>query len=373
MLRASPRVETARQRPCAARPALRAAARSAVLVVAVGAYLTVTGLPASAHDPIEEALGRGEGPPDWIYPVGAALAVLVSLSAVAIRTAQSLDLIERPRLRHWALVTHLLTAWVFLGLTQNMVARTGQATAALVVAGYLLLPTVLLAVWVVVLVNYRGLLRRVFLRSRHRWTAAVVAGSYAVLAGWSSNMVAVPEEHDMPPPNTPAFVDLGWFHGPLAPWPALEFWLPGPNIFGALSLGAVAVIATVAVLMGLAWAAAVHAVGLRRARGARGRAGAGRLTGMAFTGTAGMNVCCCCAPAVFPVLALVFGPAAGASIATWFLGASSPLYDLGLVAMIAMAMFSLASLERLIGPSGGTLASPAGPLDTEGSLVTTVG
>lgn len=95
------------------------AARSLVTVVAAGAFVFLTGRPASAHDPIEDALARGDGPPDWIYPVGAGLAVLVSLSAVAIRAAQSLDLIDGPRLRHWALLTHLLAGWVFLGLAQT--------------------------------------------------------------------------------------------------------------------------------------------------------------------------------------------------------------------------------------------------------------
>ncbi len=204
-----------------------------------------------------------------------------------------------------------------------------------------------------------------FARAGHRWLAATVAGAYAALAGWSSNMVAVPEEHDMAPPGTPAFVDLGWFHGPLAPWPALEFWLPGPKIFGALSLGAIAVVVTVAALMGLAWAAAVHALGVRRAERARGRAGAGRLAGMAFTGTVGLNVCCCCAPAIFPVLALLFGPVAGSSIATWFLGSSSPFYDLGLVAMIAMTILSLASLQRRLGLS----PSPVKPVAAQSLLV----
>jgi len=338
------------------------AARSLVTIVIAGAFVVLTGRPASAHDPIEDALARGDGPPDWIFPVGAGLAVLVSLSAVAIRAAQSLDLIDGPRLRHWTLLTHLLAGWVFLGLAQTAVARTGQPSAALLVAGYLLLPTVLVGTWVIVVVNFRPFLRRVFARARHRWLAAVVAAGYAVLAAWSSNMVAVPEMHDMPPPGTPAFIDVGWFHGPLAPWPALEFWLPGPDVFGALSVGAVAVTTTVAALMGLAWAAGLYAVGLRRAQGGRVRAGGWRLTGIAFTGTVGMNVCCCCAPAIFPVLALVLGPAAGASVATWFLGSSSPLYDLGLVAMIAMMIFSLASMQRRLPSSIGMSTSPAKPV-----------
>jgi hypothetical protein len=357
-------VERLLWRLLAAGHARRVALRGALLGVAVGVLLMMIGRPASAHDPIEEALARGDGPPHWIYPVGAGLVVLVSLSAAAVRAAQSLDLIDGPRLRHWSLVTHLLAGWVLLGLVQNMAARTGQGSGELVVAGYLVLPAVLVAVWVFVLVNFRRLLRRVFARVGHRWLAAAVAGAYAVLAGWSSNMVAVPEEHDLAPPGTPAFVDLGWFHGPLAPWPALEFWLPGPKIFGALSLGAVAVVVTVAALMGLAWAAGVHALGVRRAERARERAGTGRLTGMAFTGTVGLNVCCCCAPAIFPVLALLFGPAAGGSIATWFLGSSSPFYDLGLVAIIAMTFFSLASLQRRLGlsPSPVQVVAAGSPL-----------
>jgi hypothetical protein len=49
---------------------------------------------------------------------------------------------------------------------------------------------------------------------------------------------------------------------------------------------------------------------------------------------------------MYPVLALLVGPAAGASVSAWFLGSSSPLYDVGLVAMIALTTASLASLLR---------------------------
>jgi hypothetical protein len=317
------------------------------VVLAAVTLVAMSPSSASAHDRIEEALARGAGPADWVYIVVAALALAGSGVVMVARLLQGRNPGSGPALRHWPMLANLLLAWVLLGVVQAMASRSSWSVPGwLWGAGYLLLPTALVATWFVVVANFRAGLAVVLRRARYRWLAGAVAMAYLTVALWAGNMVAVPEGHDMPPAGAPAFVAVGWTHGPLAAWPTLEVWLPSLRLFGALSAGMVSVLVTVAALMGLAWSAGIYAVNRQRTRRHATTTGVARLTGLGAVGTAGLNVCCCCAPAMYPVLALLVGPATGASVSAWFLGSSSPLYDVGLVAMITLTTASLASLLR---------------------------
>jgi hypothetical protein len=179
----------------------------------------------------------------------------------------------------------------------------------------------ILAVWALVLANAGGALRLALRGWRYRvlatGIAVVVAGFYL----WAGKLVAPPEPHDMPPPGTETFVIVAPLYGPLAIWPAVEFWLPQVPLFGALSLGTGLVLGTIAALMGLTWSAMVSTLRQQRQRS---RAQNAKMGGLGGLGAAGASFCCCCAPALYPVLALVFGSTAASSISTWLLGSSSP-------------------------------------------------
>jgi hypothetical protein len=149
---------------------------------------------------------------------------------IAARVAQATNVISGPALRHWPLMANVLLAWILLGVLQAMAARSfWSAPDWLWGVGYLLLPTALVTVSVVVVGNFRFGLAVVRGRARYRWLAGAVGTTYLALGLWAGNMVAVPEAHDMPPVGTAAFVALGWTHGPLAAWPTLELWLPGSD------------------------------------------------------------------------------------------------------------------------------------------------
>lgn len=323
----------------------RVARQLGVAVGGAGALIVLGAPAASAHDGIEEALARGAGPSNWVHVLVALLTVAGLVAITVARLLQVSGVISGPGLRYWSQLGQLLSAWLLVGITQAMASRFMWATPGwLWYVGYLLLPAALLMVWVVVLTNYRPGLSVVLSTRRYRWVAVTVGLSFLSISLWAGNMVAVAEPDDLPPAGTAAFVAVGWTHGPVAAWPTLEFWLPGPEIFGALSAGMVPVLLTIASLMGLAWAAGTYAL-LQRLRGtSAGVAGMGRLAGLGTVSTAGLNACCCCAPAMYPILALLIGPAAGASVSVWFLGSSSPFFDLGLVAMIALMIGSLRSL-----------------------------
>jgi hypothetical protein len=172
----------------------------------------------------------------------------------------------------------------------------------------------------------------------------------------------------MPPPGTETFLVFPPLYGPLAIWPALEFWLPRSRCSVALSLGTGLVLGTIAALMGLTWSTMLFTLRLQRQRSRTQNVKMGGLGGL---GAAGASFCCCCAPALYPVLALVFGSIAAPSVSTWLLGSSSPFYNLSMIGMIAMILWALASVCRrttLIEATATTCEIPVGATSTSAGM-----
>lgn len=219
-------------------------------------------------------------------------------------------------------------------------------------AGYLVLPVALVMVWVFVLANYRPTLRRVLGAGRYRWLALALTAGFVALLLWAGNVVDVPDADDLPPPDTPAFWRPFTAYGPLAIWPNVEFWLPSVQVFGALSVGVAMVVLTLAALMGLTWTSLALAM-TTRARAGR-RAGASGI--WATLGTFGANLCCCCTPAIYPLLAAALGTSAAASVSVWLVGSSSPLYNLSYVGMIALTLIALHATHKRLASGTGPVA-----------------
>lgn len=315
---------------------------SLTFLLAALAALALAG-DAVAHDPIEEAFARGERPPDWVSSAvaWAALAVFVGSSALSLR--RWLRPAASARLRHAPLVAQLLSLWILLGHLQSRTATTIGTPPLLLDFGYVVLPLALGGVWLFVVANFGGTLRAVLAERGPRAVAIGTALAFAAFYLWSSNVVGVPEPDELPPAGElDGFVILFSAYGPLAVWPNVEFWIPQLTLFGAVSLGVAMVVATAAALMGLNWAATIYSLRVRR-RGAGLGAGVG---GLAALGT---NFCCCCAPALYPVMALVLGSTTASSIGAWLLGSASPFYNLSQVAVIALLLAAMAALHRRLG------------------------
>lgn len=319
-------------------------ARPAVVVCMSAAIVGFGARPAFAHDSIEEALARGAGPPDWVYQWGA------RASAVAIIGIGGLGLYRRlrggaPVTRYGIVLAQLLAGWLLLGFVQAATARTPGTPMWLYLLGEVVFLLAITAVWAFVQGNVGGTVRLVLRRPRYRLLAIALAVVVAGFYLWIGNVIAPPEPDEMPAPGTDAFAAFVPIYGPLAMWPAVEFWLPQITLFGAPSVGTVLVVGTIAALMALSWTAILFAAQLRRHVS---RAQNAKLGGLGGLGVAGASFCCCCTPAIYPALALVFGTSTASSISAWLLGSSSPFYNLSMVGMIALMLWALTSISKQI-------------------------
>lgn len=302
--------------------------------------------PALAHDPIEEALARGAGPPEWVSLVGVWGALLASFVAAALPLRRRWRPNAKAGPRYLAPVAQLLAVWLLLGYLQSATARMGGTPASLLVLGFFVFPLALFAVWAFVFANFRGMLGVVLRQRRYRWIAGVVAVAFAGFYLWSSNLVGVPEPEDLTQGGKrEAFVIIFSAYGPLAIWPNVEFWLPQLQVFGAISIGVAMVVGTVSALMGLTWASLVFSLKVRRRQGAL----AGRTGAFAVIGTIGTNFCCCCAPAAYPLMALVLGTSTASSLGAWLVGSSSPFYNAAQVGMLVLMLAAMSSIRKRTG------------------------
>lgn len=333
----------------------RIAWRVAAIVTGVAAAL-LAAPPALAHDPIEQALARGAGPPAWVAPLGALAAFVTMLLLGAVALAHWSRPASGPRSHRWLPVAQLLALWVLLGSLQSATAQTTGTPGALLALGYIVLPLALASVWVYVFVSFGPVLGLVLRHGRYRRLAVVIAVAFAGLFLWGSNLIGVPEHDDLPPEGAAdAFLALSSAYGPLAIWPNVEFWLPELRLFGAVSLGVALVVVTIAALTGLTWASLLFSLTLPRRQSRLGR----RLGVLAVLGPVGTNFCCCCAPAVYPLLSFVLGATTASSLGAWLVGSSSPFYNPAQVGMIALLLAAIRSVGKRTGETAARGGLPA--------------
>lgn len=243
--------------------------------------------------------------------------------------------------RAWAWVVLGLSAWVGLGAAQTVTAQTIGTPTVLLRAGYLVLPAALGTVWVLVATRYRPLWLPVWSLPSYRWIAGAITVAFTGYYLWTSNLIQMPAPEDLPPPGTPGFVKFDQFYGQLAIWPDVEFYSPHLKLFAAVSLGDLLVIPTLAALIALAWTSQLLAFRHQRHASTGARGG-----GLASLGAAGLSGCCCCAPALYPALALLLGTTSAGSVSVWLTGSSSPLAALTQVGMITLLLATLARQQR---------------------------
>lgn len=336
-------------------PSARPAGAAAILVctLALGPLAPAAG----AHHSVEDALAGGAGPPEWASIAGAYAALAAILCLVLLRLRRLGSAMERGRFRYGYALAQVLALWLLVGYLQSATARSTGTAGPLLTLGYIVLPLAIAMVWFYVIANFRQTLRLVLSAPAHRWTAIAVGLAFAGIYLWAGNLVGVPEPDDLPEGGAPrdAFVTFFAAYGPLAVWPNVEFWLPQLSLFGSLSLGVGMVVVTVATLMGLNWAGIAFLIGRRPGGGLGWRAG-----GLAALGPLATNFCCCCAPAAYPLLALVLGTTTASSVGAWLVGSASPFYNLAQVAMIAFLLAAMGSLRRRVDAGAATPIGSSG-------------
>ncbi|MFQ5795189.1 MAG: hypothetical protein ACE5JP_09090 [Candidatus Bipolaricaulia bacterium] len=237
------------------------------------------------------------------------------------------------------IVARVLLIWLFLGYLQNLL----PGDRWLLTMGYVVLPLSLLSVWGFVLINFGSTIKTVLGQRRYLALALTAAVLYAGFYLWSTNLVAPPEPDEMPAPGTAAFVIPFQAYGPLAIWPDIEFWIPELSLFGAISVGTAMVVFTLAPLIGMSLA--LLAVSLaQRISCYRGSA---TLGGVAFVAL-GTNFCCCCAPAIYPLIATVLGTTTASSLAVWMVGSASPFYNLTQIVTLSLTLSGIGLLVHRV-------------------------
>jgi hypothetical protein len=134
--------------------------------------------------------------------------------------------------------------------------------------------------------------------------------------------------------------------GPLTFWPNVEFWWPEIQIFGALSVGTLLLLLTIAGFMGISIVLLIY--GWRSSTSKSfGVKAVGSTTGssMAITAT---SFCCCCLPVLYPILALLVGSTAAESLTLLLVNSSGPLFNLIQMAILSlMAVTAISAADRL--------------------------
>jgi hypothetical protein len=375
---------------------LRAAARAATAAVprAVGAALPVAAVAgtAAAHSGTTHA-----GTPHWLLFV---LAFAGLAGTVAVVAAYRRGAVDGTRGAAAALAAALLGGFGLVGLVElQVVADTGpqirdvyptlslvvgavMAAGSLVVGrlrwperpryaglglllavwvvypvvmpnggtyhpiGYVLVATVVFAVGYVLRRDAWGVLQSLR-RDRRPLAAGALAGVlFSVFFAFSAGTVTLNPDSGVGAPTESTVLVLP-VADPLVAWPAVEFVFPSVPLAGFVSVGTVLLMALlgglVAVNVGVLVQQSRASAGTRAGAGAT--AADGRTSALGMAATTGATACCCCAPAFYGVLSVVFG--ASATPAYWaFMDPTSPV---GGVFFAASVVLLLGGIVRATG------------------------
>jgi hypothetical protein len=111
-------------------------------------------------------------------------------------------------------------------------------------------------------------------------------------------------------------------YGPMTVWPDVEFYSRSMNLVGYLSVGNVLLFVSFGLLTAFTVALLMQNIATKK------RVGSGPLTpiGGAILTALSTNACCCCSPAIYPVVAILFGGAVPGVIAESLVNPESPIF-----------------------------------------------
>jgi hypothetical protein len=220
--------------------------------------------------------------------------------------------------------------------------------------GYIVLPFALIALWRAVLLHVRGHLIQILHLPGYR---KLLIGSiivYGIFYLFGSGLVSPPDPED-PPLPTYGYVASYESYGPLTVWPNFEFWWPLINLYGAVSVGTLMMLLTIAGFMGISIVLVVY----------NWKFGAAKSPDLKdIGGTVGSSVavtmtsfCCCCFPVIYPLLILLLGSAATETLTVTLVSASGPLFNFIQMAILSlMAKTAISAAKRLDQIHSGTCA-----------------
>jgi hypothetical protein len=211
--------------------------------------------------------------------------------------------------------------------------------------GYLVLPYALISLWRVVLLHAGSHLRTIFKVSLYRMILIGATIAYSLFYLFASGLLAPPDPEDPPLPNY-GFINWQESYGPLTFWPNVEFWWPEIQIFGALSIGTLLLLVTIAGFMGISIVLLIYGWRSRTSK-SFGVKAMGSTTGSSMA-IAATSFCCCCLPVLYPILALLVGSTAAESLTLLLVNSSGPLFNLIQMAVLSlMAVTAISAADRL--------------------------
>ena len=269
-----------------------------------------------------------------MYPV---LSLLVG-SSVALGGILLVRL-RYPGKPQYALLSLLLASWI----AYPAVLPNGGYRNPL---GYVLVLGLPLLVGYIIWTDARGLIQSLRLTTKPKLVGVAAGLLMSVFFAFSAGTMSFNPEQGLNAP-TEAFVTTYDVAGPLVVWPAVEWFFPSIPFTGYLSVGTL-------MLMGILGGL----VGLNAAIIVQQWAGRGSLPQKELSSgsvaVSGATACCCCAPAFYGVLSVVFGTAA--TPVYWaFMIPASPL---GSTFFAASVVLLLSSILRATG-NNATRASAA--------------
>lgn len=298
-----------------------------------------------AHETESLDLHHGLGPllADRLPALGL-FAIVVLLTVLIVRRWRRREEIQALR---WATLGVLALGWLALVGVQRAIAPRFPLGLDLAGKGVFLVTLVYVGYFVLQALRPFG--RTVLVEP---WARRGIVGTIAVYGAFLAYAMALvaPPDPTAPAPPSEGFFVVTQAFGPLASWPIVEWWLPGIGLMIGVSIGNGLLFATVVGLMGLNAALLAHNFRYRRvaSSGSEGWVGGVGATALATS----TSFCCCCFPALAPVIGAFLGTATAQALSLSLVQASGWWFN---VAAVGMLLVPTWSIERAAARAGKSL------------------
>lgn len=243
---------------------------------------------------------------------------------------------------HWAL--NASKYLVILGFVLAVYAALAQFSGIPSLAGsafrlaYFAFPFLILSILLAVYAHSWAVIRRAWRKKRLKWLSWLAGIGYALFYVFVTSTISVPDGGVPVPSNlSHGYVILFEAYGPMTVWPDVEFYFPGVNLVGYLSVGNVLLLVSLGLLTAFAVTLLLQNVSIRRSI----NRGVGTSFVGAFLTALSTNACCCCTPIILPVLAIFFGGTLPSAMAESLINPQSPVSNLLVLANLASLLTSV--------------------------------
>jgi hypothetical protein len=270
-----------------------------------------------------------------IYPV-LSLVVSALLAAGGFAVVR----LKWPTKPQYAILCLILAGWIAYPAVMPNQGYTNPL-------GYLLALSLPVVLGYIVWTDARALLQSVRLQTKPKLTGVAAGVLMSVFFAFSAGTMSFNPDDGLNVP-TEAFVIPYEVASPLVVWPAVEWYFPSIPFTGYVSVGTVLVMGVLGSLVGLNVALVTQQwIGSDSVEGKKMLSGS--------LATSGATACCCCAPAFYGVLSVLFGTAA-TPIYWSFMIPTSPVGGVFFAGSILMLLGSL--LQSTGGTAPESTSSP---------------